>query len=106
MNSRDFLLLFLVCLTWAVHTILSKIVVSGMEIPPLFYAAVRYGLVAVLALPWLVPLPRPLWRTALVGFLMGGGSFALFFTGIKTATPSSSAVVQQLGLPIMTLLSV
>ena len=42
------------------------------------------------AFAWLLPLPRPLWRTALVGFLMGGGSFALFFTGMKTATPSSS----------------
>ncbi len=106
MKPRDLLLLMLVCLTWAIHTIVSKIVVSGMEIPPLFYAAVRYGLVAILALPWLLPLPRPLWRTALVGLLMGGGSFALFFTGMKTATPSGSAVVQQLGLPIMTLLSV
>ena len=106
MKLRDLLLLLFVCLTWAVHTIISKLVVSGMDIPPLFYAAVRYGLVALLTLPWLVPLPKPLWRTALVGLLMGGGSFALFFTGIKTATPSSSAVVQQLGLPIMTLLSV
>jgi drug/metabolite transporter (DMT)-like permease len=106
MKLRDLLLLMLVCLVWAVHTIISKIVVSGMEIPPLFYAAVRYGLVAVLTLPWLLPLPRPVWRTALVGLLMGGGSFALFFTGMKTATPSGSAVVQQLGLPMMTLLSV
>jgi drug/metabolite transporter (DMT)-like permease len=106
MKLRDILLLMLVCLTWAVHTVVSKIVVSGMEIPPLFYAAIRYGLVAALVLPWLLPLPRPLWRTALVGLLMGGGSFALFFTGMKTATPSGSAVVQQLGLPMMTLLSV
>ncbi|HEX2552533.1 MAG TPA: DMT family transporter [Microvirga sp.] len=106
MKLRDLLLLALVCFTWAVHTIVSKIVVSGMEIPPLFYAALRYGLVAILALPWLLPLPRPLWRTALVGLLMGAGGFALFFTGIKTATPSGSAVVQQLGLPMMTLLSV
>jgi O-acetylserine/cysteine efflux transporter len=106
MKLRDLLLLMLVCLTWAVHTIVSKIVVSGMEIPPLFYATVRFGLVAVLTLPWLLPLPRPLGRTALVGLLMGGGSFALFFTGMKTATPSSSAVVQQLGIPMMTLLSV
>jgi drug/metabolite transporter (DMT)-like permease len=106
MTLRDLLLLMLVCLTWAVHTVVSKIVVSGMEIPPLFYAAVRYGLVAILTLPWLLPLPRPLWRTAVVGLLMGGGSFALFFTGMKTATPSGSAIVQQLGLPMMTLLSV
>ena len=76
-----------------------------MEIPPLFYAAIRYALVAMFALPWLFPLPRPLGRTALVGLMMGGGGFAFFFSGIKTATPSSSAVVLQLGLPITTLLS-
>ncbi|MGO4571676.1 DMT family transporter [Microvirga sp. 2TAF3] len=98
--------MLLVCLTWAAHTIVSKIVVSGMEIPPLFYAAVRYGIVAIIALPWLLPTPRPRWRILLVGFLMGGGGFALFFLGIKTASPSSAAIVGQLGLPITTLLSV
>jgi drug/metabolite transporter (DMT)-like permease len=91
---------------WATHSVVSKIVVTGMEIPPLFYAAVRYGIVAILALPWLRPMPRPTWRILLVGFLMGGGGFALFFLGIKTASPSSAAVVTQLGLPITALLSV
>ena len=99
MSLRDFSLLVVVCLIWAAHTIISKLVVSGMEIPPLFYAAIRYALVALFALPWLFPLPRPLGRTALVGLMMGGGGFAFFFSGIKTATPSSSAVVLQLGLP-------
>ncbi|RDI56750.1 DMT family transporter [Microvirga subterranea] len=105
MTVRDFSIAFLVCLTWAAHTIVSKLVVSGMEIPPLFYAAVRFGIVALVAAPWLVPFPRPPWRVLLVGFLMGGGGFALFFLGIKTATPSSSAVVSQLGLPFTALLS-
>jgi O-acetylserine/cysteine efflux transporter len=105
MNLRDFGLLLLVCSIWAVHTIISKIVVSGMEIPPLFYVAVRYALVAVLALPWLFPLPPAPARTALVGLLMGGGGFAFFFAGIRTATPSSSAIVMQLGLPMTIILS-
>ncbi len=105
MTPRDFSLLFFVCLVWAAHTIISKIVVSGMEIPPLFYAVVRYALLTVIALPWVFPLPRPLGRTALVGLLMGGGGFAFFFTGIRTATPSSSAIVLQLGIPMTALLS-
>lgn len=105
MSLRDFLLLVFVCLIWAMHTILSKIVVSGMEIPPLFYAAVRYALVALITLPWIYPLPRQFGRTALVGLLMGGGGFAFFFSGIKTASPSSTAVVLQLALPMTTLLS-
>lgn len=106
MALRDLSLMILVCFLWAAHTIVSKIVVSEMEIPPLFYAAVRFGIVAILALPWLLPAPRPRWRILLVGFLMGSGGFALFFLGIKTASPSSAAVVSQLGLPITTLLSV
>ncbi|MBZ6075116.1 DMT family transporter [Microvirga puerhi] len=106
MILRDFLLMLLVCLTWAAHTVVSKIVVSGMEIPPLFYAAIRYGIVALATVPWLLPIPKPGWRMAIVGFLMGGGGFALFFLGIKTATPSSAAIVGQLGLPMTALLSV
>jgi drug/metabolite transporter (DMT)-like permease len=105
MNLRDFCLLLLVCFIWSVHTIISKVVVSDMEIPPFFYAAVRYALVAIFALPWLFPLPRAPMRTALVGLLMGGGGFAFFFAGIRTATPSSSAVVMQLGLPMTIILS-
>jgi drug/metabolite transporter (DMT)-like permease len=105
MAPRDFFLMFVVCFLWAAHTIVSKLVVSGMEIPPLFYAAVRFGIVAVLALPWLLPAPRPRWRIIMVGFLMGGGGFALFFLGIKSASPSSAAVVSQLGIPVTALLS-
>lgn len=106
MALRDFLLMFVVCFLWAAHTVVSKLVVSGMEIPPLFYAAIRFGIVALVALPWLLPAPRPTWRMVVVGFLMGGGGFALFFLGIRMASPSSAAVVSQLGVPITTLLSV
>ncbi|WP_243368957.1 DMT family transporter [Microvirga solisilvae] len=106
MALRDFLLMVFVCFVWAGHTVVSKLVVSGMEIPPLFYAAIRFGIVGLVALPWLLPAPRPTWRMVVVGFLMGGGGFALFFLGIRTASPSSAAVVSQLGLPITTLLSV
>jgi drug/metabolite transporter (DMT)-like permease len=106
MALRDLFLMFLVCFVWAAHTVVSKIVVSDLEIPPLFYAAIRFGIVAALAIPWLLPAPRPRWRILLVGFLMGGGGFAMFFLGIKTASPSTAAVVSQLGLPMTTLLSV
>ncbi len=106
MAIRDFLLMFVVCFMWAAHTVVSKIVVSGMEIPPLFYAAIRFGIVGLVTLPWLLPAPKPTWRMVVVGFLMGGGGFALFFLGIGTATPSSASIVGQLGLPITTLLSV
>jgi drug/metabolite transporter (DMT)-like permease len=105
MSFRDFGLLTLVCLVWASNNIISKIVVAHWGVPPLFYAAVRFAIVAAVTLPWLLPAPRPAWRIIVVGLLMGVGNFALLFMGFKTASPSASAVVIQLGVPFTTLLS-
>jgi drug/metabolite transporter (DMT)-like permease len=81
-------------------------VVAHWGVPPLYYAAVRFAVVALLTLPWLLPAPRPTWRMVLVGLLMGGGNFALLFMGFKTASPSAASVVIQVGVPFTTLLSV
>lgn len=106
MALRDLALLIAVCLIWAFNNILSKIVVAHWGVPPLFFAAVRFLLVAAVTLRWLLPVPRPLWRVMAIGLLMGAGGFALMFVGLRTASPSSAAVVVQIGVPITTLLSV
>jgi drug/metabolite transporter (DMT)-like permease len=106
MSLRDFALLVLICLVWASNNIVSKIVVAHWGVPPLFYAAVRFALVSLVTLPWLLPAPRPLWRIILVALLMGGGNFALLFVGLQQASPSTTAIVTQLGVPMTTLLSV
>lgn len=106
MNLRDFALLISICLIWGLSNVLSKVVVGTWQIPPLFFAAVRFGLVLLVTLPWLRPVPRQLGRTIAIGLLMGGGNFALLFIGLQTATPSAAAVVIQAGVPITTLLSV
>ncbi|MDP3852374.1 DMT family transporter [Phenylobacterium sp.] len=105
MALRDFALLVLVCLVWAANNIVSKFVVSYMDVPPLFYAAVRFAVVAVVVFPWLRNPPRPIWRLLVVALLMGGGNFALMFVGLKTATPSAVAVVSQVMVPMTTFLS-
>ncbi len=106
MPLRDFMLLALVCLVWASNNIISKIVVSDWGVPPLFYAAVRFAIVALAMAPWLLPAPKPLWRIVLISLMMGGGNFALLFIGFQTASPSAASVVVQLGVPMTTLLSV
>lgn len=106
MSIRDFAILALVCLVWASNNIVSKYAVSGLDSPPMFYAAARFAVVAIATFPWLFPAPRPLWRLIVIALLMGGGNFALLFIGLKTSTPSAAAVVGQLGVPITTLLSV
>lgn len=106
MNLRDFLLLVGICLIWGMSNVLSKVVVGAWHVPPLFFAAVRFAIVLLATLPWLRPVPRPLWRIMAVGLLMGAGNFALLFIGLQSATPSAAAVVIQAGVPITTLLSI
>jgi O-acetylserine/cysteine efflux transporter len=106
MALRDFALLVLICLVWAANNIISKIVVTQWGIPPIFYAVVRFAIVAACTLPWLLPAPRPIWRIVAVAVLMGGCNFALMFMGLRTSSPSAAAIVLQLGVPITTLLSV
>jgi O-acetylserine/cysteine efflux transporter len=105
MALRDFALLVMVCLLWAANNIVSKYVVAYLHAPPLFYAAVRFAIVALAVFPWLRPVPRPFWRLIVVALLMGAGSFAFMFIALKTASPSSAAIVSQLMVPMTTFLS-
>lgn len=106
MRLRDFALLVAICLTWGFSNVLSKVVVGTWHVPPLYFAALRFAIVLAVTIPWLLPVPRPVWRIVLVGVLMGAGNFALLFIGLQTASPSMAAVVIQAGVPITTLLSV
>ncbi len=105
MALRDFGLLVMVCLLWAANNIVSKYVVAYLEVPPLFYATVRFLVVAIAVFPWLRPVPKPFWRLIMVALLMGAGSFASMFIALKTASPSSAAIVSQLMVPMTTCLS-
>ena len=106
MKPRDFLLLVLVCLLWATNNVLSKVVISHWHVPPLFYTAVRFAIVTLVTLPWLLPMPRPAWRIVVIGLAMGAGSFGLMFVALKWASPSEAAIVVQSSVPMTTLLSI
>jgi O-acetylserine/cysteine efflux transporter len=106
MSLRDFGLFVVICLVWAFNTVAAKIVVSDMEVPPLFFGMLRSAAIAIAVMPWLLPMPRPYWRIVVVGILMGGGGFALFFVGLQTASPSAASIVGQIGVPFATLLSI
>jgi len=106
MTLRHLLLMLSIAAIWAVNNVMAKYVVSYLHVPPMFYAASRFALVALILLPWLRSPPRPLWRLVTVALLMGAGSFGLMFIGLQSSTPSAAAVVMQLGLPVTTLLSV
>jgi drug/metabolite transporter (DMT)-like permease len=106
MAPRDFALLVMMCLAWALNVVLSRQVIAEWGVPPIFYAALRFSAVILIVFPWLRPMPRPFWRLLAVALCMGAANFALLNIGLQTATASSVAVVSQLGVPFTTLLSV
>jgi len=103
---KHFFLLVLVCLLWAGNNILSKLVITHLHVPPLFFTAVRFAIVSIATLPWLLPMPRPAWRILTIGLAMGAGSFGLMFVALTWASPSEAAIVVQSSVPMTTLLSV
>ncbi|MFM5917492.1 MAG: DMT family transporter [Novosphingobium sp.] len=106
MKLRDFLLLVLVCLLWAGNNILSKLVITHLHVPPLFFTAVRFAIVSLVTLRWLLPMPHPAWRIVTIGLTMGAGSFGLMFVALLWASPSEAAIVVQSSVPMTTLLSI
>jgi O-acetylserine/cysteine efflux transporter len=106
MALRDFLLLMTVCLCWAANNIVSKVMVSTLDAPPLAYAGIRFLIVLLIVSPWLRPAPRPVWLALVTGFLMGSGTFGFMFIALKTASPSSAAIVSQLAVPVTVALSI
>ncbi len=106
MLARDFAILVFVCFVWATNFVATKLALTVLHLPPLFFSSARFLVVFLFALPWLLPWPRPRLRIVMVGLCMGAGGFGLVSIGLMSATPSSAAVVTQLGVPITALLSV
>ncbi|TPW07738.1 MAG: hypothetical protein FD124_909 [Alphaproteobacteria bacterium] len=103
MTLRDFGLLSLICLCWGLNLVLTRWVVQ--DVPPFFYAFMRFGLIALVLTPWLLPAPRQLGTVALVGLCIGAFNFLFLFLALKLGTASSVALAGQVGLPFTTILS-
>ncbi len=103
-SIREVAVLIVMCAVWGLHFTVVKSIVAAA--PPIFYAAIRMTLVAMI----LAPLLR--WRRGRMRdvFIAGAGlglfNYALLFTGLKHATASASAVAMDLYAPFAVLLSI
>ncbi|HKT55700.1 MAG TPA: EamA family transporter, partial [Microbacterium sp.] len=93
MTRRDMLLAAIVATMWGFNFV---VIDWGMHgIPPLFFVAVRFAVVALAA----VVVPRPLagWKTVVgVGLFMSLGQFALLYTSIALGLqPGIAALLLQ-----------
>ncbi len=98
--------LFACNLAWALNVVVSKLAVDDLAVPPLFYAALRSLLVMVALAPLLRRVPANLPRVMLVGLAISGGSFALLFIGLRTASPSAAGIVSLTGAPLTVLFAI
>ena len=106
MSAASLAVMVLVNLAWALNTIVSKLAVSDFGAPPLFYAGARGAIVAIVLLPLLRPLPRDLGKVMVTGLAISGGSFALLYMGLITASPSAASIVALSGAPLTVLFAI
>ena len=106
MPLRAILILIACNTVWALNVVISRIAVADLSMPPLFYAALRSLLVVAALFPLLRRRPENLWRVLLVGLAISGGSFALLFVGLMTASPSAAGIVSLAGAPLTVLFAI
>ena len=105
MSFREFAVLFLVCLIWGLHFIVMKVTVGGAA-DPLFYAALRMSIVALIMLPWLKWHKGFMWPVLGVGLGYGALNYAFMFPAMGMTTASAAAITIELYVPFSILLSV
>ena len=92
---------------WAMNVVVSKIAVSTLGLPPLFYTVLRSAAVLAVLFPLLLRArPARLPLVLGIGFAVTGGSFGLQFIGLQTASPSAVGVVNLAGAPLTVLFAI
>ncbi|MEE2692923.1 MAG: EamA family transporter [Pseudomonadota bacterium] len=104
MSARDLTVLVAMCVVWGLHFVVIK--TASDAVPPIFYAALRMTLVALLLSPFLRWRPGRMRTVLAAGVCYGGLNYSLMFTGISMATASAASVAIELYAPFATILSV
>lgn len=105
MPIREFIVLVIICLIWGLHFIVMKLTVGGIA-EPIFYAAVRMGIVALVLLPKLKWHKGQMLVIGFAGLCYGALNYAFMFPALKMTTASAAAVAIELYVPFSIILSV
>ena len=96
----------LVCGLWGLHFVVIKFTVAEMGVPPLFYAALRVSLLALILLPFLKWHRGQMKAVILGGLGFGALNYAFMFPALNLTTASAAAVAIELYMPFSIILSV
>lgn len=104
MTLRDIGIAGLIMFLWGVNFGFAKMGLA--EFPPILLMALRFGLVALILVPF-VRRPGVPWAQVIgLSCTLGALHFALFFSGLNGLDASVAAIVIQLQVPISVLLSI
>ncbi|WP_419796643.1 MAG: DMT family transporter [Terasakiella sp.] len=103
MNLRDTLQALCVVIIWGFNFAAIKVTVG--EIPPLTLTIIRFGITAVLLLPFFRLSFVQLKQVVPVALVLGVGHFGLFFVGFRGADAATVALLLQLGVPFSCILA-
>ncbi|HEX2116985.1 MAG TPA: EamA family transporter [Alphaproteobacteria bacterium] len=103
MRPSDLTLVLIVMVIWGLNFVVAK---WGLEqFPPIFMMGLRFGLVALLLLPF-VKLPKKQLRgIALLSVTLGCVHFSLMFTGLKGTDAAAAAIAIQIQVPFAALIA-
>lgn len=104
MAPHHFALMVLVCLVWGFNFVAGKAGVA--HFPPLLFTALRFVMVGLLLAPLLRFYPGRMSTILMIGVLAGFLHFGLMFIALTVADVSIMAIVTQLNVPFVTLLSI
>ena len=97
------LLFVMIAVIWGLNFVVAKIGLA--QLPPILFMTLRWGLVAVLLVPFVKP-PRGRWREViLISFTLGFLHFALMFTGLREIDAGAAAIAIQLQVPFAAVLA-
>lgn len=105
MSLREFLVLLMICLIWGLHFVVMKTTISNTA-PPLFYAATRMSIVALLLLPFLRTHKGQMKYVLGAALGFGALNYAFMFPALQFVTASAAAVMVELYVPFSIILSV
>ena len=105
MTTRDIFIVVAINLIWGFNIVASKYGVG--LVPPLFFTAMRFVILAVVLLPLLRMHKGQMKLLLSIAMTMGVLHFGIMFVGLSMAGDVSSvAIAIQLGIPFATILSV
>ncbi len=105
LKPHHLVLLVFINMIWGLNLLTSKLAVR--ELPPMFFACLRMGIMLLVCLPWLRWFPGQMRTLFLVALTTGAGGFGLLALGMELSKDVSTvAIFTQLVVPFSTLLSV